>query len=173
MLPAILRTTYLDMRERSDFQPRYCADPLIRIMEAVVPSVPFYRFLYGTVGGPWRWRDRLAWSDEQLLAQLRKPEISVFVLYANGTPAGYVELDRGAEGNTEVAYFGLMPGFFGRGYGLHLLSYGIQHAWDRGAARVWVHTCNLDAEQALTTYQKCGFRVYEVQEEPMPDRYQD
>ena len=37
--------------------------------------------------------------------------------------------------------------------------------------RVWLHTCNLDGPHALSNYQKRGFRIYEVIEEPMPELY--
>ena len=37
---------------------------------------------------------------------------------------------------TEIAYFGLRPEYFGGGLGKHLLSYGIARAWDGGAKRV-------------------------------------
>ena len=37
-----------------------------------------------------------------------------------------------------------------------------------GAQRVWLHTCNLDGPHALANYQKRGFRIYDVVEEPCP-----
>ena len=93
------------------------------------------------------------------------------MLYVDGVPAGYVELLR--EGSdTEIAYFGLRPAFIGQGLGKHLLSYGIERAWNDGAARVWLHTCNLDGPHALSNYQKRGFSIYKVNEEPMPARFQ-
>ncbi len=44
--------------------------------------------------------------------------------------------------------------------GGHLLTLGVRAAWDRGAARVWVHTCSLDGAHALRNYEARGFRVY-------------
>jgi ribosomal protein S18 acetylase RimI-like enzyme len=87
-----------------------------------------------------------------------------------GAPAGYVELRQQVD-STEIAYFGLRPEYFGMGLGKHLLSYGIQQAWDGGANRLWVHTCNLDGPYALDNYIKRGFRVYKTEEQPMPKRY--
>jgi GNAT superfamily N-acetyltransferase len=171
MIETSLIITYLEMTTPAEFHPAYSPDPILSITESVIPLVPFYRFLYNTVGAPWRWYDRRALSDEQLEAQLSKPNINLYVLYVSGTPAGYIELDRQTDGNTEVAYFGLIPQFFGRGYGKHLLSFGVQRAWDMGAKRVWVHTCNLDSPAALPTYQRCGFRIYDVTEQPMPAKY--
>ena len=42
-----------------------------------------------------------------------------------------------------------------------LLSAGVQRAWDRGARRVWVHTCTLDGPNALANYCARGFRVFD------------
>lgn len=162
--------TSLEMTARADFKPSFSFDPSISIMQSVVPLAAFYRFLYKAVGDEWRWRDRNHWSDEQLETWLAQPSTSLFVLYISGTPAGYVELDRQPQG-TEIAYFGLIRPFFGRGYGSHLLSFGIQRAWDMGATRVWVHTCNLDGPHALKNYESRGFRIFKVEESPMPAHY--
>lgn len=161
----MLITTYLEMTAPDQLQSHYSADPALSIIEAEVPLVPFYRFLYQTVGERWAWRDRLAWSDSQLLAWLKRSETRLYVLYVVGTPAGYIELDC-HETDTEIAYFGLIEGFFGQGYGKHLLSYGTAQAWRNGAKRVWVHTCNLDSPYAIRTYESCGFRIYDRQETP-------
>ena len=39
-----------------------------------------------------------------------------------GTPAGYFELEAQERGNVEIAYFGLLPRFIGRGLGGALLT---------------------------------------------------
>jgi GNAT superfamily N-acetyltransferase len=171
-VPRTLVTTYLHMTSPADFKPDVAgnvSDSVI-MMPMTVVDVPFYRFLYNTVGEEWRWRDRRLMSDEELAAVLAKPGNNVYVLYADGVPAGYVELAREGD-DTEVAYLGLRPGFIGRGLGKQLLSYGIARAWESGTKRVWVHTCNLDAPGALENYMKRGFSVYKVEEVPMPERY--
>lgn len=169
-LPDELITTYLEMRQRADFRPAFveAADALIVRMET--PDVAFYRFLYREVGEAWRWRDRLLLDDAALAAILSRAQVEVWTLLVGGVPAGYVELERDG-GDTEIAYFGLRVGFMGRGLGKHLLSFGVQRAWDAGAARVWVHTCNLDGPHALANYEARGFAVYQESREPMPDRY--
>jgi GNAT superfamily N-acetyltransferase len=168
-----LVTTYLHMTDPSDFRPDFLTDQpgqSIMLMQMNACDVDFYRFLYGTVGKDWRWRDRLIMSDEELAAVLGSPDVTVHVLYVDGIPAGYVELARVGD-DTEIAYFGLRPAFIGRGLGKHLLSFGIAQAWDGGAKRVWVHTCNLDGPYALANYMKRGFKVYQVDEVPLPERY--
>lgn len=170
-IPDILITTYLEMNRRSAFRPGYLPDSdHFVVLRMAVPDIAFYRFLYSAVGEQWRWRDRLRIPEEQLHATLSAPNISVDVLYTEGVPVGYIELAR-EDDETEIAYFGLRPGYMGRGLGKHLLSWGIAQAWSDGARRVWLHTCNLDGPYALDNYLKRGFSVYRVVEEPMPAHY--
>ncbi|MBO1349542.1 MAG: GNAT family N-acetyltransferase [Hormoscilla sp. GUM202] len=166
----ILVTTYLEMRDRTSFRPAYLHDSSsINIMLMGIPDVCFYRFLYRTVGEKWCWRDRLKLSDREMEAILAEPGTSVHVLYVRGTPAGYIELSQGKQ-STEIAYFGLRSSYMGKGLGKHLLSYGVDYGWDRGAKRLWVHTCSLDGPYALNNYLKRGFKIYNSYEEPMPNR---
>lgn len=160
-----LLTTYLHMTRRTQFRPAYISDSHFHIEQMETPDVRFYRFLYNAVGEMWCWRERDLLSDEQLQAILTKAE--VYVLYANGIPAGYVEIAPQGDA-TEIAYFGLRPQFHGRGLGKHLLSHGVAQAWAGGAKRVWVHTCNLDGPHALDNYLKRGFTIYDVHRETMP-----
>jgi GNAT superfamily N-acetyltransferase len=170
-IPDTLVTTYLHMLDRSEFKPTYLHRSNIQVLEMDAADVAFYRFLYSEVGREWRWRDRLLLSDVDLFAILGQPGVSIHVLYVDGVPAGYVELAKQGD-TTEIAYFGLRPDFFGRGLGKYLLSYGIEKAWEGGAMRVWVHTCNLDGPHALDNYLKRGFSIYDEHRQPMPTRYQ-
>jgi GNAT superfamily N-acetyltransferase len=169
-VPDMLVTTYLHMTDPSDFHSVQIDDPLVQILSMNNADVAFYRFLYSEVGREYRWRDRLIISEQELLDAISKPGVLIHVLYVHGVPAGYVELAQTGD-STEVAYFGLRPAFHGNGYGKHLLSYGISQAWATGTKHIWVHTCNLDGPYALSNYLKRGFKVYEVQETPMPTFY--
>ncbi len=154
-------TTYLHMTTREQFRPSWQPNPDVLVMEAREPLPAFYQFLYRTVGWAYYWRDRLYWAEEQLAAYLVRPAITLLVLYVRGTPAGYIELNRESEEpGTEIAYFGLISAFHGRGLGKHLLSAGVQQAFDTGAQRVWLHTCTLDGPHALANYQARGFVPY-------------
>jgi GNAT superfamily N-acetyltransferase len=170
-IPDTLITTYLEMTNRDAFRPAYVADnAALRIMPMGWADVAFYKFLYQAVGEMWSWRDRLVIPEDELRRILSQPECNIDVLYIDGVPAGYIELMREGD-STEIAYFGLRPAFIGQGLGKHLLSAGIARAWDEGARRVWVHTCNLDGPHALDNYRKRGFTIYRVDEKPMPARY--
>ena len=136
-----------------------------------MPDLGFYKFLYQSVGEEWAWRDRLQMSGGELRKILASPDTQVQVMYVSGSPAGYVELYRHDDGSVEIAYFGLRRNYMGRGLGKHLLSHGVDSAWAMGAKRVWLHTCNLDGPHALSNYQKRGFRIFKVIEEPMPAIY--
>jgi GNAT superfamily N-acetyltransferase len=62
------------------------------------------------------------------------------------------------DGAVEIAYFGLLPEYFGRGWDGHLLTRAVETAWGLGASRVWLHTCTLDHPAALPNYLRRGFR---------------
>lgn len=169
-VPDMLVTTYIEMSAYEHFKPAYNPQPGVEVRRMDCADVSFYRFLYQSVGGDWRWRDRLELSDEALAAILCQPTNHVYVLYVEGAPAGYIELEQQGD-HTEVAYFGLRKPYMGRGLGKHLLSYGIEKAWQLGTSRIWLHTCNLDSPRALDNYLKRGFRVYMTQTEAMPNIY--
>jgi GNAT superfamily N-acetyltransferase len=170
LTPETLITTYLEMTDPEQFKPAFIDSPASRIEPLISLDLKFYLFLYQSVGDNLTWRDRIVMPKEELLAALSHPNTAIFVLYIGGAPAGYVELFKEAE-SVEIAYFGLREEYHGRGLGKHLLSYGIRQAWVWDAKRVWVHTCNLDGQYAMANYEKRGFRIYDVQEEPMPERY--
>ena len=139
-----------------------------RIEHAHPCPIPFFRYLYTEVGRDYRWRDRLAWTDEQCAAHLARPDISIWVLYVHGAPGGYFELRKQRDGSVEIALFGLMRDYFGRGLGKALLSAAADRAWSQGATRVWLHTCTLDNPAALPNYLARGFEKYREEEFEVP-----
>jgi len=150
--------TYLEMLSPEDLRPaREPADPpRLERVEECPPS--FFRYLYAEVGRAYHWRDRLGWSDEQVRVHLADPGVSLWLLSARGSPAGYFELRRHQDQSVEVAYFGLLPEFVGRGWGGHLLTLAVRAAWALRPERVWLHTCTLDHPAALPNYLRRGFR---------------
>lgn len=168
-LPAILVTTYLEMYPEH-FRPSFIQDDRMNIELLNAPDVRYYRFMYSSVGEQWNWTDRLLLSDEEIRRVLTDPQMSMYVLYYDGAPAGYVELKRHTSDMTEIVYFGLRTPYWGRGLGKHLLSFGCAQAFEDGAEHVTVNTCNLDGPYAVDNYKKRGFRVCDVTEKPMPDK---
>ena len=129
----------------------------LRLVRAERPTVSFYRYLYNTVGERWLWSERRRLNDGELAAIVQDSRVEVLVLYAAGVPAGYAELDRRSGPAVDLAYFGLIPEFIGRGFGPYLLDRAIAAAWTGGASRLSVHTCYLDHTKALPLYQRMGF----------------
>jgi GNAT superfamily N-acetyltransferase len=159
-----VKVTHLEMLSPEQFRPRYADDPEFAVHEAKIPVFEFNRFLYTAVGRPWRWTDKLNWSDQDWKAYVEDPHLRTFAAYLSGSPAGYYELQKQEGGQVYLAYLGLMSFAIGRGLGAHLLSQAVADAWAWGASRVWLHTCTLDHPHALNNYQARGFQVFKVEE---------
>ncbi len=132
----------------------------VMLLKVKQPPVHFYRYLYETVGGPHIWVERTRMSDEALAKIVQDERVEVFVLYCEGAPAGYAELDFRKPNEAELAYFGLIHDFIGLGLGSFLLASAIDVAWSKPIDRLWVHTNTLDHPRALPLYQKMGFVPY-------------
>jgi GNAT superfamily N-acetyltransferase len=146
------------------FMPPPPPDPALRtglsVMHAQKPTVGYYRFLYNAVGGDYHWLSRQKLSDSELAIILSDPRDEVHVLYVDGTPAGFAELDRRNLGEIELVQFGLMREFIGLGLGKYFLQWTIDRAWSYQPRRFWLHTCTLDHAAALPNYLKAGFVIY-------------
>ncbi len=141
----------------------------LALLRAEKPTVSFYRYLYNTVGESWLWYERRAMDDAAIAAIIHDPKVEISVLYVDGVPAGFVELDRRQADEVEIAFFGLMPEFIGRGFGRYFLAWTVDAAWIGGGERVWVHSCNFDHPKALQAYQRAGFAPYKQEEEIIDD----
>lgn len=154
---------YLEMNSPSSLNGK--ADPGgLKVCECGIKQFQFNRFLYQLVGEDWQWTDRLSWPDERWQAYVEDDNLRTWVAYFKGSPAGYYELQKQSGGDVEIAYFGLAPGFIGRGFGGYLLFHAIRSAWAwEGTRRVWVHTCSLDHPGALQNYKARGMEIYKVE----------
>ena len=152
--------TYLELRSPAALRRSQLADPSVRFLRHDPCSVADYRRLYRDVGRRWHWRDRDAWPDAQLAALLASPRTAVWECRVGDESAGYFELARQDDGSVEIAYFGLIEGFIGRGLGGAMLTRAADEAWAMGATRVWLHTCTLDSPHALPNYRARGFTEY-------------
>jgi GNAT superfamily N-acetyltransferase len=152
-------TTYLEMlaRPQREVPP---AREGISVVHARRPSVAYYRFLYDAVGKEYDWTTRRKMPDADLAAIVGDPRDEVHVLMADGSPAGFAELDRRIAGEVELVQFGLMPEFIGQGLGQWFLEWTIDRAWSYGPQRFWLHTCTKDHPAALPNYLQAGFTIY-------------
>ena len=158
-------TWHLEMLDPAALRPVPRPDERLVVTRAGIVSPELNRFLYTAVGADWFWTDRLGWTYDAWLTYLDRPEVETWVATLDGTPAGYFELERQAEGSVEIAYFGLLPQFTGRRIGGHLLSVATARAWSLGppaVRRVWLHTCTLDSPHALANYQARGFKLFKT-----------
>lgn len=166
--------TFLEMVSRPTAPPRpmpVTGKPL-SLVRLHNPTVSYYRYIQHTVGDPWLWFERRKMSDEQIRAIITNEDVEIYVLSEGGVPAGFVELDfRTMPAEADIAYFGLLPDFIGKGLGPYLLDWAVHCAWDRDPApqRLTVNTCTLDHPSALGAYQKAGFTPYAREKKQVPD----
>jgi GNAT superfamily N-acetyltransferase len=155
-----MTVTFLEMKQRPSPpgppQPR----GKIAILRAEKPSVHFYRYLYDTVGKDYLWVDRKKLSDDALAKILEAETLELYVLYAEGAPAGFAELDFADPETAHLAYYGLMPEAVGRGLGSYFLHQACSICWSRTIKTLLVNTCTLDHPRALPMYQRAGFVPY-------------
>ena len=137
----------------------------LAIIRAHEPPVHFYRYLYNTVGASHVWVDRRRLDDAALADIIHAPKIEIYVLHVGGCPAGYAELNFAKPAEADLAYFGLMPEFTGRGFGRFFLAETIHIAWARDIERLTVQTCTMDHPAALPLYQRLGFSPYAQSED--------
>jgi GNAT superfamily N-acetyltransferase len=162
---AAVTTTYLEMSFRAQLRPKPSTDANLLIHPAGVRLWQVNRYLYQLVGASWAWRDKLNWNDDQWRAYAEADTLRLVVAYYGAHLAGYYEL---AEQNDEIeiAYFGLAPGFIGKGLGGPLLTHALEYAWQLRPRRIWVHTCTLDHPAALGNYQARGMVIYKTENRP-------
>lgn len=158
VIPVAVDVTFLRM-DRPPADPAPALPPEARVERVARCSVPFYRYLYDTVGRDYVWWLRRTMPDAELAALLADPRVSVHVLYRGGEPAGFYELDRRAGAVVNLSYFGLMPHAIGQGLGRAFLRHAVDTAWAERPRAVTVNTCTADHPRALPNYRAAGFET--------------
>src|SRR5512143_3033941 len=102
-------THHLERIDPAQLRPARASADRYTWQPVTVPSPEFSHFLYRAVGGDWYWLYRVPWSRERWQAHVDRAELSTWVGYVGGAPAGYAELERQAEAAVEILYFGLLP----------------------------------------------------------------
>jgi hypothetical protein len=142
-----MTVTFLEMTAKPSTLPPPLPKGKIAFLRAEHPPTHFYRYLYDTIGEKYFWVDRKKLSPDALAELLNDPRMEIYVLYADGNPAGLAELDLRA-GNS--AYIGRRLGYF-------FLYHACMNAWLHPITKLKVNTCTLDHPRALPLYQRLGF----------------
>jgi GNAT superfamily N-acetyltransferase len=159
-----MTVTFLEMRAKPQALPPQQPKGKVAILRADNPPIHFYRYLYDTIGEPYYWVDRRKMDDLTLAAIIRHSQVELYVLYADGCPAGMAELDFRDASIGLIAYFGLMPEFIGKRLGYFFLYHAVANAWAKPISTLLVNTCTLDHPRALPLYQRVGFTPYSREE---------
>ena len=163
--------TFLRMEPVPPADPRR---PRCRRMPSLVRlracTVPFYRYLYQTVGGPYVWWLRRTLPDRRWARSCATPRCRSRCCIAVGEPAGFFELDSRNRPVVNLSYFGLMPHAVGQRDGQRRSCRRHRGGAGAGARAVTVNTCTADHRRALPGYLRAGFKpvrsVREVWEVP-------
>ena len=152
--------TYLELDDPGALRP--AGPPRLEGVEVAPvrpPDGALSRWFYVEVGRHHTWTDHLGRSQAQW--QAWADGVETWVATVAGQRAGYYELRAEADG-IEVAYFGLLPDYQGKGLGGFLLTHALRRAFEL-APRVWLHTCTLDGAAALPNYRARGLRPFRTQ----------
>ena len=119
------------------------------------------RFFYKNIGKKHNWVDRLVWSEKQWIKYTCDEKVKTYVLKKNEDLAGYFELILHLDKNeVEIAYLGLLEEYQNKKLGSYLLSSAIKNSFRENPKRVWVHTCSLDHQNALSNYIARGMKIF-------------
>ncbi len=169
MAALIARVTYLEMTMRPRSRPPLPTGRAIALFRTDQMPPAFYRFLYEEVGRKHHWSLRRHLDDAALSAILDAQTTRIDVLYVDGCPAGFFEVDTTQLPDaSEIVYFGLLPAYQGLRLSKWFLACAVDAAWSCGPRRVTLHTNSLDHPRALPLYQKMGFSPVGVGEEHVP-----
>jgi len=155
--------TYLEQNERPILATPVRPHQKTALMRAEEPPVHFYRYLYQLVGEPYNWISRRDMTDSKLAEIIHDPAVYIYVLYVDGVPGGFAEIDGRARTSHDIRFFGLAPDLTGAGLGRYFLTHIVNMAWDLSPKCLRVETSSLDHPAALPLYQQFGFQVFNRQ----------
>jgi pimeloyl-ACP methyl ester carboxylesterase/GNAT superfamily N-acetyltransferase len=150
--------TYLEMTSPDQLRPAR-DDPAVELTPAA-PGTPLIRSVVERIGAPHEWA-AVSYPEQKWRDWLADTRLRQWLVRCGGQVAGLVELGVEPGGEVEIATFGLVPEYVGRGFGGPALTLAVRLAWQQGEVpvrRVWLHTSSADHPNALPNYLKRGFR---------------
>ncbi len=162
MPPRLLKTsvTYLQLARAAAQPSASAAVPPAGVEVQREPDIPLerYRYLYDAVGRSHHWTSRHL-PDWRLKEEIHAAGVQIYVMTADGEPAGWFELDTAhAPGQTRIVHFAVLPAFRGHGYGTFLIDQAIAAALASDCTTVVLETNTLDHPAALPLYRSRGFQ---------------
>lgn len=159
-----LRVTYLETTQPTLPPALYWGSERVSLERMTRPA---YLLLYRRVGEPLHWDQRLCMPEAELEALLYGDSLRLYVLRdVRGEALGFCEFDRSGFPQIELKNYGVVPEAQGRGLGPWLLATALQGEWGSNPDRIWLHTDIWDHPAALKIYERAGFRVFDVRDEP-------
>jgi GNAT superfamily N-acetyltransferase len=156
--------TYVEMTTPGQLIP---ATPVPGLtLQPVDRDSPLVPGIMARVGAPHGWgsasRTERQWADWFAA----HPDRTFWLLSFEGTPAGIVSYDFDLGAEAEIATFGLVPEYVGKGLGGFALTLAVQQAWALApsVSRVWLHTSTSDHARALPNYHRRGFRTVRTEQ---------
>ena len=152
---------YLEIDSINSLKTKSIPSENLTIKEANKKDFDLNKFFYKQIGKQHQWVDRLIWQDKNWIEYVSKKNLKTFILKENNDYVGYFELifDKNI---CEIAYFGILEEYIGKGYGGFLLSEALRIGF-KNANRIWVHTCSLDHPNAIENYKSRGMKVFKTE----------
>jgi GNAT superfamily N-acetyltransferase len=156
--------TYVEMTALSQLIPAAPVPGLT--LEPVDRGSPLVPSIMARIGAAHDWKSASRTEREWAAWFAEHPGRTFWLLSFESEPAGMVSYDLDPGGAAEIATFGLLPEFVGKGLGGFALTVGVQQAWALAPSvnRVWLHTSTFDHPRALPNYHRRGFRTFKTEQ---------
>ena len=152
---------YLEINSIEDLNSKQVSHQNFTLTEENNYKFNLNKFFYKQIGKKHQWVDRLVWQDKNWMDYVSNKNLKTFILQKKEDLIGYFELIFN-NNDCEIAYFGILEEYIGRGYGGFLLSEAIKIGF-KNANRIWVHTCSLDHANAIENYKSRGMKVFKTE----------
>ena len=152
---------YLEINSIKDLKTKAVPSESFSIKEEDKNNFALNKFFYKQIGKKHEWVDRLIWQDKNWMDYVSKENLKTIILRKENNIVGYFEL-LFDNNNCEIAYFGILEEYIGKGYGGFLLSEAIRLGFTN-SRRIWVHTCSLDHPNALENYKSRGMKIFKTE----------
>ncbi len=152
---------YLEINTINDLKTKPISSDRFSLKEANKDNFDLNKFFYKQIGKRHQWVDRLIWQDKDWLKYISNENLRTYIFKIENDLVGYFELIFNND-DCEIAYFGILEEFIGKGFGGFLLSEALKIGFKK-ANRIWVHTCSLDHPNAIENYKSRGMKIFRTE----------